>query len=212
MGKLTITFQYFENDRDLLGERLVSFLKDPLEFYYNDMTTVLDMLKFIRRKAGLPSSNPYEDFLLIYRCLLVTDDEYLQFRDPHANLFIALKYIGQVNGTIRLDWQSSIPGGASVGVIEGIRYTINTNESNHPGKPHVHVKYQDYRVSISLLDFSVLAGKLPGKIMKRAQKEIKHNLGFLISQWNKYSSGYEISMAGYYYDCHQKEMHPVPYG
>lgn len=212
MGKLEISFQYFVDDRLLIGERLVKFLESTFPYHYNDMTKVIDMLKYLRRKAELPNKNPYDDELLIYRFTIINDGEYLSFSNPQANLFLLLNYLDQINGRICLYWETSIPGGACVGELDGIKYIIRTNESNHPGRAHVHIEYGGYTASISLDDLSILAGKLPSRIAKQAQRDIEHNWGFLLGQWNKLTSGIEIPTEGFFIDRTQKKMVPVPMG
>lgn len=73
----------------------------------------------------------------------------------------------------------------NVGERDGIIFEIRPKESCH-NVPHVHAKYQDKNISISLLDYSVLAGNLSKKQQKIAIQWTKDNIDKLKSKWNEY--------------------------
>ena len=65
--------------------------------------------------------------------------------------------------------------------FKNIRFSVYTRDHN---PPHVHVKYDKYEISISLIDFSVLSGNLPKKNRNIAIKWIKENRDYLLEYWN----------------------------
>lgn len=72
-----------------------------------------------------------------------------------------------------------------VGQIKGITFEIRSKEAGH-GTPHVHASYENKNISISLLDFSVLAGNLSGKQTRLAVKYVKENRKILLEKWDEY--------------------------
>ena len=57
---------------------------------------------------------------------------------------------------------------------DGIVIEIRNKEDGH-NQPHVHVKYQGDNISISLIDFKILAGNIPKKNQKIAVDWVKDN-------------------------------------
>ncbi len=70
-----------------------------------------------------------------------------------------------------------------IDTCNGILFKINTNEKNHPDIPHVHAKYGEYEISISILDGKVLAGNLPNNKQKFAKEWILSKQEFLLGEW-----------------------------
>lgn len=67
-----------------------------------------------------------------------------------------------------------------VGKTKQIEFIVHTNDHN---PPHIHAKYDKYEISISLLDFSVLAGNIPLKNKNIAIKWVKNNQKYLVDCW-----------------------------
>ena len=61
-----------------------------------------------------------------------------------------------------------------------IKFSVHTNDHN---PQHIHAKYDKYEISISLLDFSVLAGNIPLKNKNIAIKWVKNNQKYLVDCW-----------------------------
>ena len=73
----------------------------------------------------------------------------------------------------------------TVGNFKSIRFEIRPKEQGHP-TAHIHAYYENLNISISLEDFSILAGNIPHKQSKIAVEWVKNNIDFLRSKWNEY--------------------------
>ena len=76
---------------------------------------------------------------------------------------------------------------AQVGNRGAITFEISTKEKGH-NLPHLHATYENKSISISLIDFTVLDGKLPDKQIKIAVEWTKENIDNLKKKWNEYHS------------------------
>jgi len=85
-------------------------------------------------------------------------------------------------------------GRGQVGRYKQIIFEIRTKEQGH-NAPHLHAHYEDENISISLIDFSVLAGNIPAKQKKLAVCWVKEHIDFLRSKWNEYHI-YKIPVFG----------------
>ena len=65
-------------------------------------------------------------------------------------------------------------------------FTIHMYFEDH-GVPHFHVVSADFRASIAIEDFTVLAGAVPAKAYKRATEWAAKNKPLLRRQWKEYS-------------------------
>lgn len=65
----------------------------------------------------------------------------------------------------------------------GIRFEIRTKEQGH-NVPHCHACYGGQNISISLLDFSILAGNIPSQKARFAVMWTKDNIEVLKAHWN----------------------------
>ena len=75
---------------------------------------------------------------------------------------------------------------ARVGEENGIIFQVRSNEKNH-SVPHVHASYGEFSISISIEDGSILAGNLPRKNQKIAQKWVIENKDRLLNDWKTYA-------------------------
>lgn len=78
-----------------------------------------------------------------------------------------------------------------VGEYKGITFVIHANESCH-NKGHIHVKYQEKEVSISIPEAEIIDGNLPPKQMGIARNWVRGNVDYLISNWNDFTKGIKI--------------------
>ena len=81
-----------------------------------------------------------------------------------------------------------------VGKCKQIVFEIRTKEQGH-NTPHLHAHYEDENISISLVDFSVLAGNIPDKQRKLAVEWTREHIDFLRTKWNEYHR-YTIPVLG----------------
>lgn len=190
MGRLLIKFSYFEEGK--FSPQMFEFLKKPLSVYYNDMTTIGNMLKYVCRTAPIDIKNGYDKCCLLSRFMLYYKGEYKEFKDLDSNLFLLLNYIGEVNGEIVLDWDDCVRGGAAAMEQNGLLYFFHSNESNHLHTPHVHVSYAEEEVSIKILDCSVLAGNIKRSKLKEAKSTIERKRAFFYDKWNECTNGFDV--------------------
>lgn len=67
----------------------------------------------------------------------------------------------------------------------GIRFEIRPKELGH-NVEHCHACYGNENISISLRDFSVLAGNIPLQKQRFAINWVKVNIDVLMQHWDKY--------------------------
>lgn len=75
---------------------------------------------------------------------------------------------------------------ANVGKEYGVEFIVHTNEQNH-NLSHIHAKYGEYEITIAIESGKVLAGNLPPKQTRIAQRWVKNNQAKLRNDWNKYA-------------------------
>lgn len=93
-----------------------------------------------------------------------------------------------------LDIQSAFFGlpeqRVKIGSRGAIIFEVRPREHGH-NVPHIHAEYQGQNISISLMDFSVLAGNLPPKLQKSAIEWTKTHYETCKEKWNDYHK-YEV--------------------
>ena len=67
----------------------------------------------------------------------------------------------------------------------GIRFEIRPKEKGH-NVEHCHACYENQNISISLIDFSVIAGNIPIQKQRFAVEWVKMNIDVLRLNWDKY--------------------------
>ena len=85
-------------------------------------------------------------------------------------------------------WEQILTGQitfAKVGEFKGIVFEIRTKEQGH-NMPHCHVSYAGKEVSVSLTDFSILAGNIPPKQQKMASDWVQMHIEVLRMYWDSY--------------------------
>lgn len=70
-----------------------------------------------------------------------------------------------------------------VGSEKGVKFIVHTLEQNHV-VPHVHAEYGEYQISIAIEDQKILAGNLPRKQEKIAQRWVKDHQADLFAKWD----------------------------
>ena len=73
-----------------------------------------------------------------------------------------------------------------VGQHNNIIFSIYPNEGNHH-EPHVHARFNELEISISLIDFSVIASSknIPAKNKRYAMVWVKENYEWLVTRWDQ---------------------------
>lgn len=83
------------------------------------------------------------------------------------------------------------PAGKILRRINGIDIIIYPNEQGH-NTGHIHARYQDDVVIISIPDGEILGGSIPIKKQKEASKWVVNHRDFLLKKWNEFTNGVRI--------------------
>ena len=67
----------------------------------------------------------------------------------------------------------------------GVVVEVRSKENGH-NIPHIHAKYNNFNVSIDIMECKILAGNLPKNQMNIAIEFVKKNQQFLLEKWRKY--------------------------
>ncbi len=78
-----------------------------------------------------------------------------------------------------------------ISMFYGILVAIYYEDTGRHNKPHVHVRYQDKKASISIEDGNVLAGNLPPKQLRLVLAWIDIHNDELMADWELAVSGEE---------------------
>lgn len=78
-----------------------------------------------------------------------------------------------------------------VGKENGIKFIIHTAENGH-NEPHLHAKYQNKEVSISINTCKVITGNLPINKLNEAIEWTKNNQAMVKDKWNELINGITI--------------------
>lgn len=70
---------------------------------------------------------------------------------------------------------------------------IYPNEQGH-NEPHIHIKYQNYEASFSILTGDIIIGKLSGKKQRLIREWILENSEWLNQKWNELSNGIKVKV------------------
>jgi len=79
----------------------------------------------------------------------------------------------------------------TISMFYGILITILYEDSDRHHLPHIHVRYQGEKASISINDGLVLAGSLPPKQIKLIQAWIELHREELLADWELAQNGEE---------------------
>lgn len=80
-----------------------------------------------------------------------------------------------------------------VGRIDGLKFEIRTDEGKHK-RPHLHAKYAEHEISISIADGVILKGNLPPKQSRLASEWVQTHKDKLIGEWYNLAINREIPM------------------
>ena len=83
------------------------------------------------------------------------------------------------------------PAGKCLSRINGIYIIIHPDEQGH-NAGHIHARYQDNEVVISIPDGEILGGSIPIKKQREASKWVINHRAFLIKEWNEFTNGVRI--------------------
>lgn len=77
----------------------------------------------------------------------------------------------------------------TISMFYGIIVAIYYKDTGRHGMPHIHVRYQDSKASVSIEDGTVLAGDFPAKQLKMVVAWIEIHKDELMADW-------ELAVAG----------------
>lgn len=79
----------------------------------------------------------------------------------------------------------------TISMFYGILVTIFYEDNQRHHLPHIHVRYQDNKASISIYDGNVLAGNFPNKQLKLVQAWVELHRDELLADWELACNGEE---------------------
>ena len=77
----------------------------------------------------------------------------------------------------------------SISMFYGIIVYMYFRDNRHHSVPHIHVKYQEHEVVVSIPDSETLEGEIPASKMKLLQAWIELHKDELIADWELAVSG-----------------------
>ena len=78
-----------------------------------------------------------------------------------------------------------------ISMFYGILVAIFYEDTGRHNKPHIHVRYQGYKASVSIEDGIVLAGDIPIKQLRMVQVWIDIHKEELLADWELAAAGEE---------------------
>lgn len=170
------------------------FLKKGFKFFYNDETTLQDLLLFFNKK--LEKLNQKQNEIKYKK---VNDEGSLKYlyrlvyKEKVIFLFDLKMKIRKLVNIIRIKKLTFlltifVEKGGNVLNINGMKFYIHSKENGKHHLPHIHVIYNEYEVVISL-EGLVLEGNLPNKKLKSAKQIIEENKYSLLLKWNDMTDG-----------------------
>lgn len=70
-----------------------------------------------------------------------------------------------------------------ISMFYGILISMRYYDNEQHNLPHIHVKYQDSKASISIVDGELLAGSLPKKQLRIVQAWVEIQRDSLLADW-----------------------------
>ena len=170
------------------------FLEKGFKFYYNDETTVQDLLLFFNKKFEKLNQEQNEikyskinnEKSLKYLYRLVYKEKIIFLFDLKMKIRKLVSIIKTENLTFLLT--IFVEKGGNVLYIKGMNFFFHSREKGKHHLPHIHVKYNEYEAEISL-GGSVLHGYLPTKKLKVAKQIIEENKYSFLLKWNDLTDG-----------------------
>lgn len=80
-----------------------------------------------------------------------------------------------------------------VGRMNGLIFEIRTKEGKHK-RPHLHAKYAEHEISISIQDEVILEGNLPKKQSRLAIEWVRIHKDKLLGDWHNIAINRDIPM------------------
>ena len=204
MKEISIKFiETWKKYGDVKDKSVQKFLDNRIEFSYDKNTTIRDLLRYLTKKIEKyfyqfenPNiENRYEDLSLRSNFYYFYENIPTRILNLDTKIEIFIKKL-EIKNTLIFEANFAILVGAGdvLPREDGIRYYMNSKENTKHNVPHVHVKYKDEEVSISILDGSVLAGSLKSNVQKEVIRKVLWNKNKLCLAWNTKTDGEKIEI------------------
>lgn len=164
-------------------------------FEYSQDSCIKDALDAIIQVLHQKSEEEF--FRNAYHIYFVCKDKRYCVYDMNANFQRVLeRYLDpEMTGTVIVQVFASADAG-TVCDDEGLRYFMHTHENGKHNEPHVHVRdtgYQ-YEASLAISDGRILAGDLPRKLLKKAQRKVLSEQPYFYQCWNTMTDGLQVDI------------------
>ena len=71
----------------------------------------------------------------------------------------------------------------TISMFYGILVSLFYGDNKQHHAPHIHVRYQEHKASVSIVDGSVLAGSVPSRQLKMVQVWVDIHREELLANW-----------------------------
>ena len=71
-----------------------------------------------------------------------------------------------------------------IALFDGLKVEMYFNDH---APPHIHAKYAEYEVLVTIRKSTVFAGYLPAKQLKQVQQYVSNNKEKLVARWEQYN-------------------------
>lgn len=172
----------------ILGPEIVLPLRKnrycELEFEYTEKTTLKEVKEAVLRRLESTTSP--------VKIAFFNDEERYWIGDINACFDeLIAKYLDSGrSGRIRVG--AYVSADAGLMCQEGnLRFYMHSREAGKHNRPHVHVRTTsyEYEASIDIENGKVLAGELPGKLLRCAKKKILSERAYFMKCWNEMTDG-----------------------
>lgn len=181
-------YNYRLNDK----ERIL--LAKKYLFLYDNETTLYDLFKYLNELYS-PIICNFEQInvkhinyvrLIKRRYRFLINKNYIYMYDLNTKISTLIDTFKLNNIEVFFMFFAEL--GGKILDLKGMKFYIHSKESGKHNIPHIHVKYQDNEVSISL-NGEVLAGKIDTKKQNIAIETIVKDKESLLLKWNEITDG-----------------------
>ena len=71
-----------------------------------------------------------------------------------------------------------------IALFDGLKVEMYFNDH---APPHIHAKYAEYEVLVTIRESTVFAGHLPARQLKQVQQYVNDNQEKLLARWEQYN-------------------------
>ncbi len=176
-----------------INNNQINSLLKGFTFAYDDNTTIYELLKYTNKKYRSIVSNlnkslkdlDKEDIVKNnYR--LCFNNSYVYLYDLNTRIIDILSYFN--SDEIIFIYTFFLEIGGRLDTIDGLDFYMHSKENGKHHLPHMHVRYNNQEVVISLTG-EILDGSINSKKQKRAIEIIKDDRESFLLKWNTMTDG-----------------------